>query len=402
LISIVIETEKIVRRSESDRNRPIETSGYDSPNGAEGWIVAVGRKFIRKGQLGRGRRIVNEGHLPALERFDRITLLDGVTPIQRLYRLEHALGNKAAGVCLFVKRDDFMGIGGGGNKLRKLEFLIGEALARQCDTFITTGGIQSNHARLSAAAAARSGLSCELVLTRVVPRDDEEYCRNGNVLLDGLFDATVHELPGDADALAFAEERAAKLLEDGRRPYVVGSGGSSPIGCLGYVACAQEIVAQEEAAASGFARIVVANGSSGTHAGLAAGLAALGMDPGRIQSYAVLAPADVTRRKTHDLARATLALLSEERLIDMESIDVVGDQLGEGYGLPTEAMFEAVRLMARTEGLILDPVYGGKAFAGLLAAVRNGVYRAGDAILFVMTGGAPSLFAYRRAFEPGN
>ena len=296
-----------------------------------------------------------DGQLPALERFDRIALLDGVTPIQRLHRLEQALGNAAAGVRLFVKRDDLMGVGGGGNKLRKLEFLLGEALARRCDTFITTGGIQSNHARLSASVAARTGLSCELVLARVVPRDEEEYRRNGNVLLDGLFGATIHELPGDADALAFAEERAAELRKDGRRPYVVGMGGSTPIGCLGYAACAQEIVAQEEAVAGGFARIVLPNGSSGTHAGLAAGLAALGMDPARAQSFAISAPTDAKRGQTYDLACATLALLGEEASIDMAAIDVAGDQLGEGYGLPTDAMFEAVRLMARTEGLHARP-----------------------------------------------
>ena len=342
-----------------------------------------------------------DGQLSALGRFDRIALLDGITPIQRLHRLEQALGNEAAGVRLFVKRDDLMGVGGGGNKLRKLEFLFGEALARQCDTFITTGGIQSNHARLSASVAARTGLSCELVLARVVPRDEEEYRRNGNVLLDGLFGARIHELPGHADALAFAEERAAELRKNGRRPYVVGLGGSTPIGCLGYAVCAQEIVAQEEAA-GGFARIVLPNGSSGTHAGLAAGLAALGMDPARVQSFAISAPADAKRRQTYDLARSTLALLSEEASIDMESIDVAADQLGEGYGLPTDAMFEAVRLMARTEGLILDPVYGGKAFAGVLAAARNGVYRSGEAILFLMTGGTPGLFAYRRAFDRGS
>jgi D-cysteine desulfhydrase len=338
--------------------------------------------------------------LPALERFDRHPLLDGVTPIQRLHRLEQALENPD--VRLFVKRDDLMGVGGGGNKLRKLEFLIGEALAGQCDTFITTGGIQSNHARLSAAAAARTGLSCELVLTRVVPRDDEEYRRNGNILLNGLFGATIHELPGSADALAFANERAAELRKSGRRPYVAGTGGSSPVGCLGYAACALEIVAQEETISGGFSRIVVPNGSSGTHAGLVAGLVALRMDPARVQSFAVLTSAADTHRRTYDLARSTLALLSEEASIDRASIEVSGGQLGEGYGLPTDAMLEAVRLMARTEGLILDPVYGGKAFAGVLAAVRNGVYQSGDAVLFLMTGGAPGLFAYRRAFDPGS
>lgn len=240
--------------------------------------------------------------LPALDRFDRFPLLDGPTPIERLHRLEQTLGDAAGGVRLFVKRDDLMGLGGGGNKLRKLEFLIGEARARQCDTFITTGGLQSNHARLSAAAAARAGLACELVLTRMVAREDEAYRKNGNVLLDGLLGATIHELPGDANAMAFAEERAAALKKEGRRPYVVGLGGSTPIGALGYAMCAREI-AEQEAGPGEFARIVLPNGSSGTHAGLAAGLAAMQRNPARLRSFAVLIPADRTRPATLELSR---------------------------------------------------------------------------------------------------
>ncbi len=193
-------------------------------------------------------RLARLAHMP------RLQLLDGDTPIQRLHRLEHELGDSLGGVRVFVKRDDLMGLGGGGNKLRKLEFFIGEALAQRCDTFITMGGIQSNHARLSAAAAARAGLSCELVLKEVVPRNDEEYRRNGNILLDQIFGATIYHLPATADALAFAEERAAVLRNEGRRPFVVGTGGSSPIGCLGYAACAREIIEQEDALAGGFSR----------------------------------------------------------------------------------------------------------------------------------------------------
>jgi L-cysteate sulfo-lyase len=247
---------------------------------------------------------MHKSRLAVLERFDRLTLLDGVTLIQRLYRLEREIRDALGGVRVFVKRDDLMGLGGGGNKIRKLEFLMGEALFAQCDTFITTGGIQSNHARLSAAAAARAGLSCELVLTHLVPRDDEEYRRNGNVMLDGLLGATVHELPGTANALAFAEERATALTGAGRRPFWVGCGGSSPVGCLGYAACAREIAEQEEAVAGGFARIVVPNGSSGTHAGLAAGFVAMDIDPIRVRSFAVLPPEEDARRTTLDLARA--------------------------------------------------------------------------------------------------
>jgi D-cysteine desulfhydrase len=331
-----------------------------------------------------------------LERFPRATLLEGETPIQRLTRLEETLGT---GVRIFVKRDDLMGLGGGGNKLRKLEYLIGQALAEGCDTFVTTGGVQSNHARLSAAAVARAGLACELVLTRIVPREDEEYRRNGNVLLDGLFGAFVHELPGDADALSFAQQRAEALRAEGRRPFVVGMGGSSPVGCLGYVSCAAEILRQEAGLGIRFAHIVVPNGSSGTHAGLLAGMVAGGADAARIRSFTVLAPLERARAQTLDLARRTLAELHVDARVGPEAILIDEAQLGEGYGIPTEAMVEAVQLLARAEGLLLDPVYSGKAFAGLIAAIRGGRIRAGEDVLFVMTGGTPGLFAYRPAFQ---
>jgi D-cysteine desulfhydrase len=300
---------------------------------------------------------------------------------------------------LYVKRDDLMGLGGGGNKLRKLEFLIGEALTQGCDTFVTTGARQSNHARLSAAASARAGLACELVLTDTVARQDYAYVRNGNVLLDDLFGAVVHRLPRGADALRFAEERAAALSATGRRPYVVGSGGSSPVGCLGYAACAAEIARQEQALDLRFSRIVVPNGSSGTHAGLAAGMSALGDQPSRILSYTVLAPVDEARDKTLRLATDTLSLIDEHRSIGKDDIKISGDALGKGYGVPTSGMFEAVRSVAQTEGLLLDPVYGGKAFAGLLADLSLRGSDDGAPVLFVMTGGSPGLFAYEPAFR---
>lgn len=333
------------------------------------------------------------------ENFNRKKLLERPTPIQRLNRLERELGNDRRDIRLYVKRDDLMGLGGGGNKLRKLEFLLGEALAQGCDTFITTGGMQSNHARLSAAAAAYAGLACELVLTQVVPRTDEAYRRNGNVLLYGIFGAKVHLLPGTENALDFARERAEVLKKEGQRPYLVGTGGSSPVGCLGYALCAVEIVDQERTIEGGFTHIVVPNGSSGTHAGLAAGFAAMGMNPARLRSYAVLNPAERTQKTTYERATSTLALIDPAGSIDSDAIEVAGDQLGDGYGIPTSAMFSAIRIMARTEGLLLDPVYSGKTFAGILAAIRSGVYRNGDSILFVMTGGLPGLFAYQPAFD---
>ena len=329
-----------------------------------------------------------------LSTFPRVTLLDGPTPIQEMKRLNAELG----GVCIFVKRDDFTAIGGGGNKLRKLEFLLGEAKARGADTVLTVGARQSNHARLTAAACAHVGLACELVLPRVVVRDDADYVNNGNVLLDNLFGARVHDLAPDADVPAFVADRIAILAKDNHAAYFAPVGGSSPIGCLGYAACAWEIEDQSAAMNVEFARVIVANGSRGTHAGLAAGFAASGRGAHVSQSYAVYYDAAKTKTITLEKAHETLALIDASARIGDDDIIVDGAHRGEGYGVPTQGMIDAVRLMARKEGLLLDPVYSGKAFAGLLHDIRAGVYKSGENILFVMTGGVPGLYAYRSTF----
>ena len=325
--------------------------------------------------------------------FARTSLLDGPTPIQRLARL-----SAHAGADIYVKRDDLTGLGGGGNKLRKLEFLIGEAQRQHAGTVVTVGALQSNHARLTAAAAARTGLGCELVLTRSAVRDDEDYRHGGNMLLDQLFGARIHILEAGADAAAFAAARRAELERAGHRVYLAPLGGSSPTGCLGYAACAFEIAEQERALGFRFDRIILPNGSGGTQAGLVAGHAALGLDPGRVQAYGVLAPADKALDTTRRIAAQTLALLRPEAVLDAGAVRIDDSELGPGYGVPTEAMFEAVDTMARLEGLLIDPVYGGKAFAGLLRQARAGGFARGERVLFLMTGGLPGLFAYRQAF----
>ena len=333
-----------------------------------------------------------------IAQFPRVELFSAPTAIHRLFRVEEALGTSLGDVRLFAKRDDVMALGGGGNKLRKLEFLLGDARRQGADTFITVGGRQSNHARLTAAAAAKVGLKCELVLSQVVRRDDVDYQQNGNILLDRLFGATIHDLPESADPLEFANERAISLRARGHVVYVAPTGGSSSIGCLGYASCAQEILEQSRSMGIQFDQIVVPNGSSGTHAGLAAGLVALGQSPFLVMSFSVLADLETTRRITVDKTRATLKLLSEHASLNEAEIIVDGSQRGSGYGVPTDAMTEAVRMMAMQEGLLLDPVYSGKAFAGVLAAVRAGRFSGGQNVLFVMTGGTPGLFAYRSEF----
>jgi D-cysteine desulfhydrase len=334
-----------------------------------------------------------------LRRMPRVALLDLATPIQRLRRIEAALGEQLNGIGLFVKRDDVMGLGGGGNKLRKLEFLLGDAIAQGADTIITVGGRQSNHARLTAAAAARYGLHCELVLGRVVARDDEDSTENGNIILDDLFGATIHDVVGNVSTLAVAEERAEVLRASGRKVYVAPTGGSSSVGCLGYAACASEIAAQSAAQDIHFQHIIVPNGSGGMHAGLSAGFAVLGAGAAKVKSFAVLARVEDARRGTLEKINATLALL-ESPGVSPDEVNISGAQLGEGYGIPTEAMKKAVRLMARQEGLLLDPVYSGKAFAGLLDDIANGALTPGQNVLFIMSGGTPALFAYRKEFRP--
>lgn len=329
-----------------------------------------------------------------LSRFARHNLLEGPTPIQHLARLSGHLG----GAQIYVKRDDLNGLGGGGSKLRKLEFLIGEALTAGADTIVTVGARQSNHARLTAAAAAKVGLQCELVLTRSVPRSDRDYVENGNILLDALLGARVHDLPGSANALRYAEDRADALRAQGRKVYVCPLGGSSAVGCLGYAACAAEITTQSAEQGLSFDRIVVSNGSGGMQAGLVAGFLGLGLDPTVIAAYTVLAQGDHARATTLEKARQTAQLIDAQLQVDAAAISIDERQLGTGYGIPTDGMREAVRLMASKEGLLLDPVYGGKAFAGLIDGVRSKQYAAGQNVLFVMTGGTPGLYAYREAF----
>lgn len=335
------------------------------------------------------------GGVNILSNFEKYPLLEGPTPIQRLWRLEQALG---CGVHIYVKRDDLMGLGGGGNKLRKLEFLIGEAKSEGCDTIITTGGLQSNHARLTAASAARAGMACELFLAHNVSRHDSAYLKNGNILLDGIFGATVHQVPKGEDPFEAAKARGGALLAEGRMAYVVGLGGSSPVGCLGYVACAEEVRQQEASMGITFAQIIVPNGSGGMHAGLVAGMIALDQNPRRVKAFSVLAPQARAYSQTMEMVSSTLLKLSSTSSVAADAVQLSDSQLGEGYGLPTKAMLEAVRLLARKEGILLDPVYSGKAFAGLLAAIHIGEISNHQAVLFIMSGGTPGLYAYEPAF----
>lgn len=306
----------------------------------------------------------------------RLPLAHLPTPLVALDRLGAALGMPPGH--LFAKLDDATGLAAGGNKVRKLEYLCAAARAEGCDTLVTGGGAQSNHARLTAAAARRLGLECTLVLGGAPPP-----LPVGNLVLDHLLGAELrwvaaYDYRAVEDAIAAA---AADLAARGRRPYRVPIGGSTPLGALGYVRCAIELMAQ----APGVELVVVASGSGGTHAGLAAGLGehrrVLGVDVGARPRLAA---------HVQDLAARTAALAELPPPEGEAQLDP--SQVGAGYAAPTEAAREAITLAARLEGLVLDPVYTGKAMAGLIAGRRANRIAAGTRVVFVHTGGLPALF----------
>lgn len=322
-----------------------------------------------------------------LSHFPRVRLARLPTPIERLARLSgHLDGPK-----IYVKRDDETGLGMGGNKLRKLEFLLGEALAQSADTVLTVGALQSNHARQTAAACAKLGLACELILRRS-RQTSEAYLSGGNVLLDRLFGARITVLDPDASREEALALRVQELHRAGHRPYAIPVGGSSVRGCIGYATCAEEILAQSAQLGVKLSAVFVATGSGGTHAGLVAGLHALGSDLPVI-GVAIEGTRADQECIVFDLAAETAHALAAPPLA-RERVTVLDEYAGPGYARPTDAMREALRLAAGFEGLVLDPVYTGKAFAGLVDVVRRRRITADGPVLFMHTGGAPGLFAY--------
>lgn len=327
-----------------------------------------------------------------LGRFARFDLCHQPTPIEPMPRLSARLG----GPSLFIKRDDCTGLAGGGNKTRKLEFLLGEALDQGADLLVTQGAVQSNHVRQTAAAACKAGLGCHALLERRVPDRARDYEHTGNVLLDRLFGATLEFLPPGLDMNAEAEAVVQTLRKQGRRPYFIPGGGSNAVGALGYAACAEEILLQQQGTELNFDWLVMATGSTGTQAGLVAGLHGLGSDL-PVLGISVRHPHDRQVAAVHALAAATLDKLGAQP-IDASRILVDDGYVGAGYGQPADSTLEAIELAAREEGVLLDPVYSGKGMAGLIGRIRAGVFRPSDKVLFLHTGGATALFAYEDSF----
>ena len=322
----------------------------------------------------------------------RIEISHTPTPLERAPRLSKELGCN-----IFFKRDDCTGLASGGNKTRKLEYLLAEANKQGADTLVTIGGLQSNHARQTAAAAAKFGFNCELILQDVAGSPKQNYPNNGNILLDHLFGASIHRLSLNQDCDTYADELIDKLTLDGQHPYLIPVGGSDEIGSLGYVRCAKEILKQLSEQNAKIDQIILATGSAGTQAGLLAGLISensnipvLGINVSRSEEEQTML--------VESLLKKILKQLNLDETLANERVFTDGNYFGEGYGIASEAMVSAVKLCASLEGLLLDPVYTGKAMAGLIDLCRREIIKPQSNILFLHTGGSAGLFAYQTVF----
>lgn len=329
-----------------------------------------------------------------LDKFARVSLAHLPTALEPLPRLSQALW----GPEIWVKRDDCTGLATGGNKTRKLEFLIAEAHAQGAEMVITAGALQSNHARQTAAAAAKVGMKCLLLLDNGLNSEDPLYLRNGNMLLDRLHGAQIQEIPAGADTTTLMDKAVLEYAQNNIKAYAIPIGGSNAIGALGYVDCALELATQTQEMDISFDHMVMATGSAGTQAGLIAGLKLAGLNL-PVHGMCVSATKDEKEAKVRALTLEILALLGSDVTLDDRDVIANSDYVGEGYAIPASSTIEAVKLLAETEGLLLDPVYTGKAMAGLIDYVRKGKFRKDERVVFLHTGGPVALFAYENAFS---
>lgn len=318
------------------------------------------------------------------------------TPFEALPRLSEDLARQGPAPAIWVKRDDCTGLAGGGNKTRKLDYLVAEAIAQGADTLVTMGAIQSNHARQTAAAAAKAGLGCVLLLTSKIVGRGPNYATSGNILLSRVLGADIRVLAPEQDPATATEQTLAGLRAEGKRPYFIPIGGSNALGGLAYYEAMRELAEQAAAANRRIDHIVLATGSGGTHAGIVAGVAALGLDC-TVHGVSVSRSVAEAQALVSELAAETFALAGQSGPLPEIVID--DTQIGPGYGVPTDAMIAAVNRTASLEGLLLDPVYTGKAMAGLIAKVGSGAFRPDETVVFWHTGGYPGLFAYDEVFR---
>lgn len=321
-------------------------------------------------------------------RFPRVELCHRPTPLEPMHRL----GEHVGGPNFWIKRDDCTGLATGGNKTRKLEFLMGDALSQNADIVVTQGAVQSNHVRQTAAAAARCGLDCHGLLERRVPDAGNSYETTGNVFLDHMFGATLEFREAGLDMNAEAQAVAERLRAAGRRPYLIPGGGSNETGALGYVLCAQELLDQAEESGVRIDWILLGTGSTGTQAGLVAGLGALQSNV-PVMGISVRQKKDAQIAAVHALAEKTAKHIGAPG-VPASKVLVDDGYVGNGYGIPAQSTLDAIMLAARLEGILLDPVYSGKGFAGMLGLASSGFFGPDDNVVFLHTGGSAALFAY--------
>ena len=332
-----------------------------------------------------------------LSRFPRVSLAHLPTPLELMPRLSEHLG----GPNIYVKRDDCTGLGTGGNKTRKLEFLMADAIAQNADVIITQGAVQSNHARQTAAAACKMGMECELIFEQRIDDPAEAYLNSGNILLDRIFGANLRDVDKGSDMDAAMEEVAEELRRDGKTPYIIPGGGSNRIGALGYVDCALEFMAQANREGIVIDHVIHATGSAGTQAGLLAGLKATNANI-PLLGIGVNAPQQEQEEKVYKLALETAEYIGAAGVVAREDVVANCDYVGDGYGIPTQAMNDAVMLLARLEGLLFDPVYSGKGLAGMIDLVQKGQFAHAQNIVFIHTGGSAGLFGYSDQLVTGD
>lgn len=332
-----------------------------------------------------------------LARFPRHFLAHLPTPLEKLNRLTAELG----GPEIWIKRDDCTGLSTGGNKTRKLEFLMAEAEAAGADMVMTQGATQSNHARQTAAFAAKLGMECHILLEDRTGYNHASYNQNGNVLLDHLHGATTEKRPAGGDMNAEMEKVAERFRAEGRKVYTIPGGGSNPTGALGYVNCAFELLGQVNDRGLRIDHILHATGSAGTQAGLVTGLKAINAGI-PLLGIGVRAPKPKQEENVFALAQATAEKLGCAGVVARADVVANCDYVGDGYGIPSESGLEAIRLFAELEGILLDPVYSAKGAAGMVDLIRKGQFRKGERIVFLHTGGAAGLFGYDFAFDFGN
>ncbi len=329
-----------------------------------------------------------------LGKFPRRRYTHAFTPIHKLPQFSAVLG----GPTIYAKRDDLLGLTSGGNKTRKLEFLMADALAQGVDTIITCGAVQSNHARLTLAAAVKEGLKCRLVLEERVPGSYKPEASGNNFLFQMLGVEAISVVPGGADMMQAMQKVADEVTGLGRKAYIVPGGGSNPIGATGYVQCAQELQQQMFDEGLDFDYVVVPSGSGGTHAGFLVGIHGNNMNI-PVLGMSVSRKQDVQTEKLYKLVKGTAEHVGCP-VPPRESIIVYDEYVGAGYSYSTPEMIEAIQLLAQTEAILLDPVYTGKQMAGLIDLVRKGFFKPTDKVLFLHTGGSPSLYHYADAVLP--